>query len=184
MSFGRAAGLSHKTTDRGPGRRSTQPRAPGATSHVRARVMEEPHPPPDLAPPSTTGLLVIGGPVAAADVPRLCERLTAVIATSDADVVVCDVGDLAADTQTIAALARLQLTARRLQRRIRLQRASRDLQQVLAFVGLADVFPVGRRATRRPAPRPELLGRPRRNAEQREHPLGVEKRVDRDDPPV
>jgi anti-anti-sigma regulatory factor len=145
--------------------------------------MEEPHPPPPDAGP-IIGLLVIGGPIAAADVPRLCERLTAVIATSDADVVVCDVGDLPANTQTIETLARLQLTARRLQRRVRLQRASPDLQQVLAFVGLADVFPYSQRPAPKPAPGAELLRQGRRHPEQREHPLRVEERVDRRDPPV
>jgi hypothetical protein len=88
------------------------------------------------------GLLVITGPLGDGEVKTLCERLRAVIATSDAQVVVCDVSALPANARAIEALARLQLTARRLQRRIRLQRASPELQQLLEFVGLADVVPV------------------------------------------
>ena len=88
------------------------------------------------------GLLVIAGPIGDGEVQALCERLRAVIATSDAQVVVCDVSALPANARAIEALARLQLTARRLQRHIRLQRASPELQQLLEFVGLADVVPV------------------------------------------
>ena len=92
-------------------------------------------------PEGSMGLIVITGPIADGDVEALCDRLRAVIATSDAQVVVCDVGALPANARAIEALARLQLTARRLHRRIRLQRASPELQQLLQFVGLADVVP-------------------------------------------
>jgi ABC-type transporter Mla MlaB component len=91
-------------------------------------------------PEPSTGILVIDGPIAAADVPRLCDRLLAVLRASDAEVVVCDVGTLAADATTIEALARLQLTARRLGRRIRLQRTSCDLDRLLEFAGLDEVL--------------------------------------------
>ena len=64
-----------------------------------------------------------------------------VLERSDAGVVVCDVRALRADATTIEALARLQLTARRLGRRIRLLRASPDLDRLVSFVGLADVLP-------------------------------------------
>ena len=134
-----------------------------------------PQPPPTNPEPST-GLLVIGGPIGDGDVDALCERLAAVIATSDAESIVCDVGGLPANVKTVEALARLQLTARRRGRRIRLQRVSPELEGLLEFVGLADVVPV--------RTRPKLLSRRGRYAEEREHPLGVEERVDRDDPPV
>jgi hypothetical protein len=127
--------------------------------------------PPAPPPEPSTGLLVVAAPIG--DVAMLCERLRSVFATSDAEVVVCDVGALPANARTIEALARLQLTARRLGRRIRLQRASPELEQLLEFAGLADVVAVGR----------ALRGRSR-DAEEREHPCGVEERVDGDDPPV
>jgi kynureninase len=131
--------------------------------------MDVPAPPPEPA----TGLLVVAAPVGDGDVATLCERLRAVVGASDAEVVVCDVDALAANARAIETVARLQLTARRLGRRIRLQRASQELEQLLAFAGLADVVAVGS----------GLRGRSR-HAEQRKHPCRVEKRVDGDDPPV
>lgn len=135
--------------------------------------MQSAQPPPDRE--RSTGLLVVGGPLAGAeDVRRLCEQLRVVIAAGDARVVVCDVSALPANARAIEALARLQLTARRLQRRIRLQRASRELEQLLEFAGLADVVSANARAG----------GKGERHAEHREHPLDVEEAVDRGDPPV
>ena len=130
-----------------------------------------PHPPPHPEPEAIAGLLVIASPIAGTDVPQLCERLTAVLATSDAQTIVCDVGGLPANTQTIDALARLQLSARRHHRRIRLRRATPELVALLEFVGLADVLP-------------HLLSQRHRHPEQREHPRRVEERVDRGDPAV
>jgi hypothetical protein len=121
----------------------------------------------------STGLFVIAGPIGDGDAPRLCERLRQIIYSSDAGLIFCDVGALPANVRTIEALARLQLTARRHGRRIRLQRASRELQQLIEFVGLSEVL----------AGRPALRGRSG-NAEEREHPRGVEERIDPDDPPV
>jgi hypothetical protein len=130
-----------------------------------------PHPPPHPEPDAITGLLVVASPIAGTDVPRLCERLTAVIATCDAQTIVCDVGALPANIQTIDALVRLQLSARRHQRRIRLRRPTPELEALLEFVGLADVLPA-------------LRSQRHRHPEQREHPRRVEERVDRGDPPV
>jgi hypothetical protein len=52
----------------------------------------------------------------------------------------CDVGALAPDAAAVDALARLQLTARRLGYEIRLRDASVDLQDLLDFVGLRNVL--------------------------------------------
>jgi len=54
--------------------------------------------------------------------------------------IVCDVGALAPDAAAVDALARLQLTARRLGYEIRLRDPSVDLQDLLDFVGLRDVL--------------------------------------------
>jgi ABC-type transporter Mla MlaB component len=107
---------------------------------------------PRLQPEPSTAVLLIDGPVAAADVPRLCERLRALLRASDLDIVVCDAGTLAADAATIEALARLQLTARRLGRRIRLQRVPCELGRLLAFVGLDEVLAAGPQRDRDDAP--------------------------------
>lgn len=126
------------------------------------------NPSPRSAP--STGLLALSGPIAEDDVARLVERLTAVIHSSDAPTIVCDVRQLPASIRTIEALARLQLTARRHARRIRLRRASPELVQLLELVGLADVVSARRGNGRDP--------------EQRVHPLRVEERVDGGDPAV
>jgi ABC-type transporter Mla MlaB component len=89
---------------------------------------------------SRPGILVIEGPLTVCDVPRLCERVRTLLCDADATVVVCDVHALAADALTIETLARMQLTARRLGRTIRIQRASDELDRLLAFVGLDEVL--------------------------------------------
>lgn len=91
-------------------------------------------------PEPSTVVLPIDGPVVVADVPLLCGRLCSILRSTNADVVV-DVRTLAADAATIEALARLQLTARVLGRRIRLHRVSPDLDRLVSFAGLADVLP-------------------------------------------
>lgn len=97
-----------------------------------------PHPPPDRS----IGLLVIARPVRDdAAINALLERLRAVIATTDAPTIAVDVHALPANCRSLEALARLQLTARRNQRRIRLRRTSPALQHLLDFAGLADVVP-------------------------------------------
>lgn len=70
----------------------------------------------------------------------------------------CDVGHCCAELGTANALARAHVNARRLGTRLRVVNASPELQQLLAFVGLADV----------------LLGRGGRQPEEREEPFGIE----------
>lgn len=87
--------------------------------------------------------MVIGGSITCADVPGLCESVRVLLEGADADLVVCDVDAVVnADAVLVDALARLQLTARRLGRRIWLRHASLELQELLALVGLADVVPL------------------------------------------
>ena len=80
--------------------------------------------------------------------------------------IVCDVGSLAPDAVTIDALARLQLTARRLGGEVRLRHASSELQELLDFVGLRDV----------------LRGEAGWQPEEREQRVGVEEEREFDDP--
>ena len=120
-------------------------------------------------------MLVIAGSVAAReDVCRLCEQLRAVMSSCAADTVICDVHALPPNARALEALARLQLTARRARRRIRLQRAAPELLQLLEFAGLAEAIPY----------EPLAIGQRQRQAEQREDPLNVEEAVDRGDPSV
>lgn len=85
-------------------------------------------------------MLVVAWPIADGDIAGLSERLRRVITTSGADVVVCDVHALPANCRALETLARLQLTARRANRTIRLQRASPAVQELLELAGLADVI--------------------------------------------
>ena len=140
--------------------------------------MHGPQPPPDPAH-SARALLVIAGPVAGQDgVRALCEQLDAVMASCAAGIVVCDVHALPPDARALEALARLQLTARRASRRIRLQRARPELLRLLDFAGLAEVIPATKNAP------PLAVVQRQRQAEQREDPPDVEEAVDRGDPPV
>lgn len=123
-------------------------------------------------PQPETGVLIVAGPIAHGDVYALCECLRVLLEASDAEVIVCDVRALAADAVTVDALARLQLTACRLGRRICLHRSSPELDQLLSFVGLSDVLAAD--------PRGLGLGL-RRQTEEREQPRRVQERVDRDD---
>jgi hypothetical protein len=56
--------------------------------------------------------------------------------------IVVDVQALCADAATIDALARLELNAQRLGRRIELRNASRELRRLIAFCGLDEVLRV------------------------------------------
>jgi hypothetical protein len=117
----------------------------------------------------------IGGSIAGPDVHGLCRRLRVCLEESCADVVVCDVGALCgADAVALDALARLQLTARRLGCCIRLRDASPELRELLAFAGLNDLF----------AGDAGLRLRASGKAEEREQQLRVEERVEPDDPTV
>lgn len=85
-------------------------------------------------------MLVLSGPIERADVPALCDRVRGRLEESDAHLVVCDVGAVVdPDAVTVEALARLQLTARRLGHRLRVRHACGELQDLLDLMGLRHV---------------------------------------------
>lgn len=84
----------------------------------------------------------IRGPIARGDLPGLCERVCALLAVCPTRVVDCDVGGVAVDAVTVDALVRLQLAARRRGRQVRLCNTSRELSELVAFMGLREVLPV------------------------------------------
>jgi anti-anti-sigma regulatory factor len=85
----------------------------------------------------------VGGALARAEIPALCEQAHRVLASGNADRLICDVGAVALpDAVTIDALARLQLTARRLGRDIGLCHASGELRELLDLAGLSEVIPL------------------------------------------
>ncbi|MDQ3951438.1 MAG: STAS domain-containing protein [Actinomycetota bacterium] len=111
--------------------------------------------------------LVIGNAVTPRDVPRLCARVRALLERDRT--IVCDVAALAEpDLGTVDALARLQLTVKRLGGSIELRGATRHLEELVALAGLEEVLPLC----------PELGVQPVGQAEEREEPLGVEEEAD------
>jgi hypothetical protein len=103
-------------------------------------VMGSPRPPPELA----TIVLLIEGRIVRAGIPGLCECVAVVLAAcGDQVVVICDVGGVEdPDAVTVDALARLQLIARRLGRRLRFRHPCDELLDLVALMGLAGVVPV------------------------------------------
>ena len=129
-----------------------------------------------LRPPSgpRTIVLDVSGPIARAAVPALCEHVRLLLANGDVDLVTCEVGGLVhPDVTAVGALARLQLTARRSGRAIRLRNAQVELCDLLALTGLRDELPVCA----------GLLAQPHRQAEQREQ-IRIDEEVDPADPSV
>jgi ABC-type transporter Mla MlaB component len=121
---------------------------------------------------TNTIVFVITGPIARANIAALCERVRVLLEGSDADQVVCDVSALVdPDAVTVDALARVQLTARRLGHRVRLRNACGDLEDLLALIGLRDIVPCA-----------ESPVEPRGQPEQREQGVGVEEEADPADP--
>jgi ABC-type transporter Mla MlaB component len=112
----------------------------------------------------TPPVLALAGPVAPDEVARLGDEVQALLETTGAGVVVCDVGGLRpVQLATLDLLARLQLAARRAGGRIRLRDPAPALRALLDLAGL----PI------------ELEGQP----EEREPPLRVEEAVEAGDPP-
>lgn len=79
----------------------------------------------------------------------------------------CDVAFVSrADLATVDSLARAALNARRTGAELHIVNASTELRELIGLAGLVEV----------------LLGRRGRQAEEREEPVGVEERVESDDP--
>lgn len=75
------------------------------------------------------------------DVPGLCEQFRAWLRDSDNAVSVCDVSAVTdPDAVTIEVLARLQLSAQCLGRRVRIEGAGPRLTELLTVTGLADLL--------------------------------------------
>jgi len=91
------------------------------------------------AEPRTVSLL-ISGPILRTDLRGLCDRVCRLLDRSGASVACCDVSELEVDAMTVDALARLQLAARRHGCSVRLARASAELRELIAFMGLEDVL--------------------------------------------
>jgi ABC-type transporter Mla MlaB component len=85
-------------------------------------------------------LFTINGPIARPDLPGLYGRVCRLLERNRASVVYCDVEGVCADAVTVDALARLQLAARRHHCEIRVRGASKELRELIAFVGVGDIL--------------------------------------------
>jgi ABC-type transporter Mla MlaB component len=95
--------------------------------------------PPPPGVPITFGL---DGRVERAGITDLCGRVRALLQREGPGSLVCDVGTLVdPDAATVEALARVQLTVRRLGWELRLANERRDLRDLLVLMGLSDVLP-------------------------------------------
>ena len=108
---------------------------------------ESPPTPSPADTPSAQIQLGIYGRLDRADIPELCERARILLEGDAANQLVCDVAAIVVpDAVTVDALARLQLTARRLGRRASIEHASTELRGLLAFMGLSDALPLSERS--------------------------------------
>jgi ABC-type transporter Mla MlaB component len=109
-----------------------RPRGPFCVPTKGAPTLSAPKPRPIV--------FAVGERIARTDIPRLCDALGELLDVGDvgdAGVVLCDVGALVRpDAVTVEALARLQLTAVRAGRRIRLCNVSDELWELIDFMGL------------------------------------------------
>jgi anti-anti-sigma factor len=93
--------------------------------------------PPDE--PDTT-ILVFNGRIEHAEIPLICKWAGPLLADRHAGLLVCDVSDVVhPDAVTLDALARLQLTAKRMGHKVVIRHASHQLKDLLDITGLKDV---------------------------------------------
>jgi ABC-type transporter Mla MlaB component len=136
------------------------------------------------APAPRTQTLSLGGPLQPGELQQLLRRSGELLATTGAELLLCESGELAADMLSVHALARIALLARRRGCRVALVDAAPQLRSLIGFVGLANVLPcatVADRAairTRAESLGVETLGQ----AEQGKDRVGREEEGELDDP--
>jgi ABC-type transporter Mla MlaB component len=91
--------------------------------------------------PRRSAVLVIAGRVTPETIPDLCARVRALLDDPAVDVITLDLsGVVEPDAVALDGLARMQLTARRLGRAIRLHHVRPQMRALLALAGLTDVI--------------------------------------------
>ena len=90
-----------------------------------------------------TVVVVVDGALSRRDIAGLCAGARRLLATGKVDLITYDVAAVVEpDVLAIEALARLQLTARRMAGSIRVRHASSELRDLLDMVGLRCVVPL------------------------------------------
>ena len=92
------------------------------------------------APAPQTIAFAVWGPIARDDLPGLTNRVCGLLLGSGVTVALCDVTGVETDAVTVDALARLLFAAGRLGCTVRLRDASAGLRDLVALMGLRDVF--------------------------------------------
>jgi ABC-type transporter Mla MlaB component len=91
--------------------------------------------------PPRTVTLTIESPLQRGDLPGLFSRTCALLAQErGCELLLCEVGGVAADALAVDALARLALAARRSGCEVRLRGASPELIDLIELIGLTDVL--------------------------------------------
>ena len=91
---------------------------------------------------SSTVIVLYEG-VRPADIRRLYEEMRRALEKDQTSIVICDVGSITQPDATIVdAIARLQLTARRMDCVLHLKDVCPRLRELLDLAGLADVIPI------------------------------------------
>jgi ABC-type transporter Mla MlaB component len=91
--------------------------------------------------PRQTITFSVHGPIARGDLDGLCARVRDLLGSEKPSIAFCDVGSVDPDAVTVEALARLQLAAQRFGCLVRLVHASKELADLVGFMGLRDVLP-------------------------------------------
>ena len=106
--------------------------------------------------------VTLGGPSSSDELAALRDRIVALVVREGAEVALCDVSGLRADAVGVEALGLLQLAARRGGWQLRLLNPSRELLELIAFMGLSGSLPVVQEITAAPAARRAGTGARRR----------------------
>lgn len=86
-------------------------------------------------------VVAISGRIGTSDTDSLCARVQELFRAGDEEVVAVDVsGVIDPDVAALDALARLHLTSLRMGRRIKILHTCDQLEELVAFAGLADVL--------------------------------------------
>jgi ABC-type transporter Mla MlaB component len=88
----------------------------------------------------TTTTIAIQGPILRSDLPGLYRRVCQLLAGREAPLAICEVRGVEADAVSVEALARLALAARRNDCQVRLRGASKELLELVSFMGLDEVL--------------------------------------------
>ncbi|HTB69419.1 MAG TPA: hypothetical protein VK707_00360 [Solirubrobacteraceae bacterium] len=90
-----------------------------------------------------TVTVTVPSPLGRAELPGLFARTCSALARDrGCELLLCEVSGVAADAVALDALARLALAARRAGARVCVRGSSRELRELIALAGLADVLDV------------------------------------------